>query len=78
MLAYEKALEWQDLFDVAVQQQTSNEDLQATAYRIAGKEAFAGCPNSSYSLELISHRGSFIEEEVSRSRPRVARLCQRR
>lgn len=64
MLAYEKALEWQDLFDVAVQQQTSNEDLQATAYRVAGKEAFAGCHNSPYSLKLISYRGPFIEEEV--------------
>ncbi len=78
MLAYEKALEWQDLFDVAVQQQNSNEDLQATAYRVAGKEAFASCHNPSYSLKLISYRGPFIEEEVSRSRTRVARPCQRR
>ncbi|KAI0090814.1 pol II transcription elongation factor [Irpex rosettiformis] len=35
MLAYEKALEWQDLFDVALQQQISKEDLQAAAYRVA-------------------------------------------
>lgn len=37
MLAYEKALEWQMLFDVAGQQQTAEEDMVATAYRIAGE-----------------------------------------
>jgi elongator complex protein 1 len=36
MLAYERALEWQDLFDIALQQQMSIEDLKATAYRVAG------------------------------------------
>ncbi|KAI0686278.1 Elongator complex protein 1 [Cytidiella melzeri] len=35
MLAYEKALEWQDLFEIAIQQQVSTEDLRATAYRVA-------------------------------------------
>ena len=36
MLAYEKALDWQELFDIAVQQQCPEDDLVATAYRVAG------------------------------------------
>ena len=37
MLAYEKGLDWQELFDVAVQQQTSEADLSTIAYRVAGE-----------------------------------------
>lgn len=37
MVAHEKALEWQELFDIALQQQVPEEDLQATAYRVAGQ-----------------------------------------
>lgn len=36
MLAYEKALLWQDLFDIALQESLSTEDLIALAYRVAG------------------------------------------
>lgn len=37
MLSYEKALMWQELFDVALQEQLSTEDLSDLAYRIAGQ-----------------------------------------
>lgn len=36
MLAYEKALDWQELFDIAVQEQTTSEELAIVAYRVAG------------------------------------------
>ncbi|GJE98183.1 IkappaB kinase complex IKAP component [Phanerochaete sordida] len=35
MLAYEKALLWQELFDVALQEDLPSEDLSAVAYRVA-------------------------------------------
>ena len=40
MLAYEKALDWQMLFDVAVGQKTAQDDLVAIAYRVAGMSLF--------------------------------------
>jgi hypothetical protein len=36
MVAHEKALQWQELFDLAVQEHTSQEDLVAMGYRVAG------------------------------------------
>lgn len=36
MLAYEKALDWQEVFEIAVQE-LSPEDLSDAGYRIAGK-----------------------------------------
>lgn len=36
MVAHEKALQWQELFDLAVQEHTSQEDLVALGYRVAG------------------------------------------
>ncbi|OSC96781.1 IkappaB kinase complex IKAP component [Trametes coccinea BRFM310] len=35
MIAHEKALEWQELFELAVQQQLSADELKDTAYRVA-------------------------------------------
>lgn len=35
ILAYEKSLDWQDLFDLAVQQTTSEEELSDIGYRVA-------------------------------------------
>ncbi|TFK44978.1 IKI3 family-domain-containing protein [Crucibulum laeve] len=35
MVAYEKALEWQELFDLAVRSEVDPEDITITAYRIA-------------------------------------------
>lgn len=35
MVAYEKALDWQDLFELAVRTELSEEDLVAMAYRVA-------------------------------------------
>ncbi len=44
MLAYEKALDWQELFDIAfslrLQDQISEGDLVATAYSVAGRFPF--------------------------------------
>ena len=36
MIAHEKALDWQELFELAVQQELSVEGLKDIAYRIAG------------------------------------------
>jgi elongator complex protein 1 len=35
MVSYEKALDWQDLFELAVRTETSDEDLVAMGYRVA-------------------------------------------
>lgn len=39
MISHEKALDWQELFELAVQQGSSDEDLKSLAYRIAGTRA---------------------------------------
>ena len=36
MIAYERALEWQELFDLAVREGISEEDVIDMGYRIAG------------------------------------------
>lgn len=36
MLAYEKALDWPELFDLALQQQIGSDELVSSAYRTAG------------------------------------------
>lgn len=36
MLAYEKALDWQELFDLAIQQHIESDELVSFAYRTAG------------------------------------------
>lgn len=65
MLAYEKALDWQMLFDVAVQQQKTQDDLVAIAYRIAGKllmpRTFQYLCGSSFSLEDLSSKKRYQE-----------------
>lgn len=37
MIAYEKSLDWRELFEIAIQESVSPEDLGDTAYRLAGK-----------------------------------------
>ena len=36
MLAHERALEWQELFDIAVREDVSEEDIVDMGYRVAG------------------------------------------
>jgi elongator complex protein 1 len=36
MVAYEKALEWQELFDLALREHMSEVDIISMGYRIAG------------------------------------------
>ena len=36
MLAHERALEWQELFDIAVREDVSEEDIVDVGYRVAG------------------------------------------
>ncbi|KAI0629477.1 IkappaB kinase complex IKAP component [Trametes polyzona] len=40
MIAHEKALNWQELFELAAQQERPDEELKDTAYRVAGKCAY--------------------------------------
>ncbi len=37
MVAYEKALEWQELFMLVTQSEMSDDDTVETAYRVAGE-----------------------------------------
>lgn len=37
MVAYEKALQWQELFELALQESTPQEDLVTMGYRVAGR-----------------------------------------
>lgn len=37
MIAHEKALEWQELFELAVQRELSDDELKEIAYRVAGE-----------------------------------------
>jgi elongator complex protein 1 len=36
MVAYEKALEWQELFELAMRTKMSEDDIDAMGYRVAG------------------------------------------
>jgi hypothetical protein len=44
MLAYEKALSWRELFELAQLQQVDHEDIEAMAYRVAGMRFFQEKP----------------------------------
>jgi hypothetical protein len=37
MLAYEKALEWRELFEIASRENVSADEITATGYRVAGR-----------------------------------------
>jgi elongator complex protein 1 len=36
MIAYEKALSWRELFDIAIREDFSSQDLKDMAYRVSG------------------------------------------
>ncbi len=55
MIAYEKALEWQQLFDLAIRTDMPEVDVVATAYRIAGT-GFTG---------MISYGLIFLIEDLA-------------
>ena len=61
MIAHEKALEWQELFELAVQRELSDDELKEVAYRVAGK-----CLTT-LDIVLIGsseiNRGSRVEKE---------------
>jgi elongator complex protein 1 len=40
MVAYEKALEWQELFELAARTKLSEDDINSMGYRIAGSYVF--------------------------------------
>lgn len=42
MVAHEKALEWQELFMLAVQNEMPDDEVVETAYRVAGKSTHTG------------------------------------
>lgn len=50
MIAYEKALDWQEVFEIAVQEQLPAEELSDIGYRIAGTLS------TLYTDVLYSHR----------------------
>lgn len=37
MVAHEKALEWQELFDLAIRESLANDDIVSMGYRVAGR-----------------------------------------
>lgn len=41
MVAYEKSLQWQELFDLAVNEKVQEEELKNMAERVSGKETIA-------------------------------------
>ncbi len=50
MVSHEKALDWQELFELAVQQELSPEDLKGLAYRVAGTCKIPLCPTTLTSI----------------------------
>jgi len=64
MMAYEKALDWQELFDLAVLGETDEEDLTSMGYRVAGLSLHNfQCPSMS-SFLLNNFRGACIQEAL--------------
>ena len=64
MLSYEKALMWQELFDVALQAEISTDDLSDLAYRVSG--VFPYDFFVQHSEISMCNRGSQLEETVFR------------
>jgi elongator complex protein 1 len=62
MIAHEKALEWQELFNLAVLDKMDEEDIVAMGYRVAGTWM---CDFFSW---LIINNGSCIEDLSSKKR----------
>ena len=42
LIAYEKALQWRELFDLALREHVDQNELFAMAYRIAGRSTVVG------------------------------------
>ena len=67
MIAHENALDWQELFELAVLQGTSEDDLKAMAYRVAGM-----------AMSSASHPSAYIPLPKRTSLPRSARQKRHR
>lgn len=62
MLAHEKALDWQDLFELAIQESLAPDELSSVAYRVAGMGPLSSleCARRSDSPQRILQRRSVI------------------
>jgi hypothetical protein len=61
MIAYERALEWQELFDLAVREGMSEADIVDMGYRVAG---VLSSMNGSDNIFDYSSRGFVLQEEI--------------
>lgn len=76
MVAHEKDLEWQELFDLALTTKMPDEEVVSMGYRVAGQcLSYPFLPLAVLSVSV--YRGSCIEEKACGSRPRPAGLFQR-
>lgn len=65
MVAHEKALQWQDLFDIAVRLERSDDELKVIAYRLSG---MSDSPDVVYIAHISASlsRGSILKEALFR------------
>jgi hypothetical protein len=73
MVAHEKALEWQELFDLAARKNTSQEEIVAMGYRVAGESIRC----TFCLLEFTTTRGFVDEKKIFGKCPRTTRLLEK-
>lgn len=77
MVAHEKALNWQDLFEIAIRTDVPEEEVVAMGYRVAGVSQRTQ-ETSYWFLTSTTFRGSNIQEAIRGSRSCVIGLFARR
>lgn len=65
MVAQEKALQWQDLFDIAVRLEKPDEELKVIAYRLSG---MSDSPDDVFiaHIPILLLRGPVLKEALLR------------
>lgn len=69
MVAHERALEWQELFDISAREKVPGDEVLEIAYRISGPflDALSTCPTHSYLQKSFRRRSviSRLHESLS-------------
>lgn len=75
MVAYEKSLQWQELFDLALCEKLSEEDIISMGYRVSG--VYFGIAHQTKYSRSFYVRGLVIKEAILRGSASADRLRKR-
>lgn len=84
MVAHEKALDWQELFDIAIRSEASADDLEELGYRVSGRLTVScwtlgssdGCPEDLVAKKRYSEAARVLLDYVDDIRTAIITLVQ--